>query len=311
VPAKDAAATIATTVQSLAPEHAVVGRVILADDQSGDGTAEIAASAAAAADLPLTVIRGAWNNAGGARNAAIAAATGDYVYLLDADDEVAEGGLRALVECLQSDRNAGLAIGGYLRRTHHGQRRRMPGRLEPSRPANAHNYLRNQLRSIAIGSALARRACLDGIRFPEKLQFEEDVCFWTALLTRADVSAVARTVLVYNVAEGRGLKRLTTDPRGAFLTTSAELGRLAKFGIDDDAVKWRRAWLARRIARAHIRTGDLATARKFLRAVWAHPQLRHAPTTLRYALRIRLSETERRLARAIGLAAVGGRTGPP
>jgi len=95
VPARDAAATIGATLAGLAAQERAPDEVIVVDDGSGDATATIAERAGA------TVVRGAGQGPGAARNAGAAAATGDVLAFLDADCEPQMGWLRAGVAALQ------------------------------------------------------------------------------------------------------------------------------------------------------------------------------------------------------------------
>ena len=68
----------------LASVSGVVDEIVLADTGSTDRTVEIARAAGA------TVVHHAWDeDFSAARNAALAAATGDWILLLDADERLA------------------------------------------------------------------------------------------------------------------------------------------------------------------------------------------------------------------------------
>jgi O-antigen biosynthesis protein len=312
IPARDAVSTIEATIRSLAVDRALVREILLVDDGSSDGTADVAASAASELGLCLSVTKASFGNAGASRNAGIAKAEGDFFYFLDADDEVVAGGLTVLFECLRANPKAGLAVGGYVRRViGRKDRKRMPEGFKRDRMANACNYLLNKIRSIAIGSALVRREVVDGIRFPETLRFDEDTFFWAAVFTRTDVTSVRRLVMIYNVVDERYMDRFTSAARIEFLNLALELRNLGTYGIEDRVLKWRKAWIARRIARAFIKVGDPLSARRFIRVAAAHPKLRRSPATLRYSIRIQLAHLRRRLEPKWGLGSVGRRSSSP
>ncbi|MEM8751486.1 MAG: glycosyltransferase [Pseudomonadota bacterium] len=100
IPAWNAASTVARAVGSALAQTEPC-RVVLVDDASSDDTAARAEATAAAmgAEDRLTVIR-APRNAGpaAARNAAIDAASEDWIALLDADDAMEPGRLAALLD---------------------------------------------------------------------------------------------------------------------------------------------------------------------------------------------------------------------
>ncbi len=88
IPARNAADTIGRALVSVARQTCRPAEIILVDDASTDDTAQCAA----AAGLPdLRLIRhDQRGGAAAARNAGIAAASGEYIAFLDADDEWAD-----------------------------------------------------------------------------------------------------------------------------------------------------------------------------------------------------------------------------
>ena len=79
--------------------------LIVIDDGSADGSGDVAREAGA------RVIRLAGEGLPAARNAGVAAATGDYVTFLDADDELLGGAPDPRVSALEADPSAGVALG--------------------------------------------------------------------------------------------------------------------------------------------------------------------------------------------------------
>lgn len=303
IPARNAAASIAATLRSIADERDLIREVLVVDDSSSDQTAALACALGLDLNLPLTVIPVKFSNAGAARNAGIRCASGDLLFLLDADDELIRGGLRLLTERLLSDPEADIALGGYIRRT--GGTRRAGGTTEKLRMPrsygrdpirNARDYLCNRHPSIAMGSALIRRRAVADAVFPESIAFDEDTLFWTAVLSRSRVVTVESPIMIYNVDAERMERRFTTTPRRNLVRISSELDKLRQCGIDAGTLSWRKGWLARRIARALIRQGRYAHASAFMRlAVAQHPRIRLSATTLRYWVKIRAGSVARRL----------------
>ncbi len=297
IPARNAATTIATTLSTLVPDKALIGEILLIDDGSTDGTVARAMDVAAAHALPLSVTSVRFANAGAARNAGLVKASGDCVFFLDADDELITGGLARLYEGLESSPGAGLAVGSFTRRTRGlPDVTKLPGSYADNRKQNAERYLRNELRSIAIGSALFVFSKVQDIRFPGSITLDEDTCYWTALLTRLDVVTVKEPVMVYNVDEKRMIDRFATDSRAMFLCTALVLNDLERFGVGRDTVQWRKAWLAQRMARMLSKRQRYDEADRMMRVARVHAGFRWTLRFMRYRARIRFGKARLGLA---------------
>jgi glycosyltransferase involved in cell wall biosynthesis len=297
IPARNAAETIVATLRSIADERELVREVLIVNDGSSDQTGKLAFELGVELTLPVKVISVSFNNAGAARNAGIRHATGDLLLLLDADDELIAGGLRVLTERLLTDPEADVVVGGYIRRMEGGtEKLKMPKSYGDDRRRNAHDYLSNRHRSIAMGSALMRRRAVGDATFPETVAYDEDTFFWAAVLSRASVVTVASPIIVYNADSGRMERRFTTAPHHGFTHICIELDKLARFGIGADTLNWRKGWLARRVARALIRQGEYTIASDFMRlAAFQHPRIRWSKTTVWYWAKICTGSILRRL----------------
>lgn len=95
IPAYNAAETLERAVKSVRAQTHPVHEIIVADDGSTDGTAELASSLGCTA-LALPKANGAV-----ARNKAFEASTGDFVFLLDSDDEWLPRKVEAHLEAYQ------------------------------------------------------------------------------------------------------------------------------------------------------------------------------------------------------------------
>ncbi|MFO1184479.1 MAG: glycosyltransferase family 2 protein [Bauldia sp.] len=298
IPARNAVASIGATLASLAAARDLIATVLLVDDASDDGTAAAARTAADASALPLTVIDGGGRGPGAARNRALERATSDFVFFIDADDQVLPGGLARMRSALAADPRLVLAIGSFLRR--------IPGQPDRVRRAqsyrrgavgNARAYLSGRLRPVQIGAALARRSAVGAIRFPEAARYDEDTCFWAQLVAKGDAEGIADLVAVYNASPERMEARFIADPRRAFLDISRAYRRLSGGHLDPAAIAIRRSILALSVARIAVRHGDYRTAQRFLRRVgWEGLPLQVKYRRLRYDLRTRA---------ALALAALG------
>jgi glycosyltransferase involved in cell wall biosynthesis len=105
IPARDAAGTIARALSSVLAQEWRPLEVIVVDDASRDRTAAIVEDfAAAAGSVTIRLLRHAVaRGAAGARNAGIAAASGEIIAFQDADDEWLPDKLARQVERLRAD----------------------------------------------------------------------------------------------------------------------------------------------------------------------------------------------------------------
>jgi len=296
IPARNAASTIAATLRSLVPDGNLIREIVLVDDGSIDDTAAVASAVAHELDLPLIMLRAEFCSSGAARNLGIRRAQGDFIYFLDADDEVLPGGLRLLVQCLTRDDGVDLAVGGHLVRVSGAPDKfRSPVGCRSEHRANVRNYLTNRLGPIPMGSALVTRRAAGMASFPETVVYDEDTLFWATVLLRADVRTEPHRIFVYNRDQERMTRRFTSAPRRHYLQASRELDRLAKAGADEGALRWRKGWIAVGTARALVRRGDFVAAIEFLRAaVASHPRIRWSARTLRCFIRIRIGMSAQR-----------------
>lgn len=267
IPARNASATIGATLSSLARDKALIGEVLLIDDGSDDDTVAIASDIARSHELPLKITSVRRGNAGAARNAGLAQATGDKIFFLDADDEVTPGGIALLRDALRAKSGAGLAVGASVHKLSRADKVKLPGNYGADARDNARRYLANELRSITVGSALVTAEATRGVRFPEKIGLDEDTLYWAAILTRVSVATIEQPVLVYNLDEARMAQRFISNPRRVFLDIALEVNRLAAFGIDKNTLQMRKAFIAQRMVRHLIRRNRYRDAAGMMRAV--------------------------------------------
>jgi glycosyltransferase involved in cell wall biosynthesis len=115
LPVRNGAATLARAVESVRAQTFAAWELVIVDDGSTDGTAEIAA-AAARADARVRVVRPAAGEAGvvAAYAAGIAAARGRFVARIDADDEAHPERLAEQTAFLERAGHGGIGVVGSL-----------------------------------------------------------------------------------------------------------------------------------------------------------------------------------------------------
>lgn len=249
IPARNASSTIARTLSSLEVDKALIREILLVDDGSQDGTANVASKAADLHGLPLTVIDVGFSNAGAARNVGLEGARGDRLFFLDADDEVMPGGIGLLSDALDKAPTASLAIGASIHRGQTVQKLKLPGNYVQDKATNARRYLLNELRSITVGSALVTAKAATGVRFPTSIDLDEDTIYWAAILSRCSVTTIRQPVLAYNLDEARMSRRFVRDPHGVFHGIAVELDKLRSFGFTEEVLQKRKNFISMRIVR--------------------------------------------------------------
>jgi peptidoglycan/xylan/chitin deacetylase (PgdA/CDA1 family)/SAM-dependent methyltransferase/CTP:molybdopterin cytidylyltransferase MocA len=177
VPAHNAAKTLDRALSSVRAQSFADWEAIVVDDGSVDRTAAVA-QAHADTDPRIRLIRQAQGGVSTARNAGLAAATGDWVLFLDSDDAIAPDHLAAMLDAAAAAPDAGLLHCSW-RRVVNGE----PWRAPHPAPTIA-DPMATAARTcpFAIHAALTRReriAAAGG--FDPALRIAEDWDLWQRL----------------------------------------------------------------------------------------------------------------------------------
>ncbi len=289
IPSHNAAATLGATLRSLMSERPLIHELIVVDDSSVDGTAIVAQNYAAELGLPLVLLSTNCRDVGGARNHALDNATGRWIYFLDADDVHEEGGLRALLSAERAPDRPELVVGSYYCKRPDGERQffsHNPQRI------SAEDYLAGRSVVIVVGSGLIARTALRGLRFPERLAYDEDTLFWAALLATCRTACIDTPVMTYNMSFERSDERLVRHSECRFEHWRRHLLALEEYGVRRVALGRREAFMAIKIARIHIRQGNHALAGYFLAIVRKSPKTRaDAYRWMKFRLKLALQRT--------------------
>ena len=315
VPAYNAEATLAETLDSLLSQTFPEFEILVIDDGSSDGTAALAQSYD---DPRIRVIRQKNRGLAGARNRGIAEAIGRYIGFCDADDLWRPGKLAAHIAHLRSNKLVGASFSGSELIDETGTSLRLYQRPRLRDISAAHVFRRNP---FGNGSTpVFRRAALDEIAsyndglgrmvwFDESFRQSEDIECWMRfmLTTNWMVEGVPGALTLYRVASG-GLSAATGKQYVAWDRLVEKLTPLSPefFARHTPAA---RAYQLRYLARRAISARDSALALSLLgqsfaasrRPLWEEP-LKSA-VTWGAALALRLT-------RARGGAQTKGRRDP-
>ncbi len=253
VAAYQAETTVAEAVDSALAQTLPPLEVVVCDDGSTDGTAAVLARY----DAPVRVVRRENGGEAAAKNTAVAAARGDYVVVLDADDVFDPRRLEALawlarqrpdLDVLTTD--AFVEVGGTLaRQAYH------PGWTFPVADQRREILTRNFVLGLA---AVRRERWLEAGGFDESIARATDWDFWLRLvLAGSQVGLVDVPLARYRLAPGS----LSSDRR-----------RLVAARIEV---------LSRAAARSDLTAEDRATVAASLRRERADLRRRDADATLR------------------------------
>jgi succinoglycan biosynthesis protein ExoO/succinoglycan biosynthesis protein ExoU len=201
IPAYNAAGSLAATVASAQAQSLQDIEILIVDDASGDATLDLARRLAAG-DPRIRVIEAGRNRGpAGARNLGFAAARGDWIALLDADDAFEPERLARLLTAAQES-GADLLADNLLLEDEDGRTEPMLAPVETveSEAVTAAGFLLGNLpdrarprRSYGFLKPIFRREFLavHGLRYDEELRFAEDFAFYLDCL-----GAGARFVLL-------------------------------------------------------------------------------------------------------------------
>lgn len=281
-PAYNVAAFVADAIRSVLTQTHADLRMVVIDDGSTDDTAAIAAGFA---DPRLIVLRQPNAGVAAARNRGMAAADGDALLFLDADDWLAPTALATLATTLEAVPRGVAAVGVYVRVDAAGQPIEPPAR--PRSTAQSDLLTRLLVRNLFAngGHVLIRQAAAHRAGpFHPGVIYGEDWAYFVSVALQGPF-AFARSpvplLFVRSRADG-AYRRLAAEPAAYAPAMAAIFGNpdlVGRFGAARVARLRRRAeaensWI---IGRELVRQGRPAEGRSWLgRSVAAAPSLRRA-----------------------------------
>lgn len=175
-------------------QEGVEVQLVIVDDHSTDDSLEVARSIAAE-DARVTVLANPRNlGPVGSVLAALAVATGEFSWYLDADDVIAPGALARAVAVARAHPSVGLVYGHPV---HFADGSALPeARLSPTAWIlwRGQDWLRERCRTganvITSPEVLVRRSVLDRVGWPRPLPHTYDLELWLRLSAAADVAYI-------------------------------------------------------------------------------------------------------------------------
>ncbi|HEX5858452.1 MAG TPA: glycosyltransferase [Microbacterium sp.] len=202
IPAYRAAAHLPETVARLARQDFADFEVVIVEDGSGDGTADVARDLERRFERVRAVVLPQNGGVARARQRAVAEATGEYLWFVDADDAWPDDALHTLVRLAQ-DTGADVAVAGAEFVYQDGARRALPA--PRSEPVSGHEAFRMLLRGELTGhlwNKLFRRSVMRQASFaPARVQ-SDLVMVADALSHAGRVAFAPATVYEYRLRSG-------------------------------------------------------------------------------------------------------------
>lgn len=199
IPAHNMATWIERAIRSVLEQEEDLHELIVVDDGSTDTTASILSSF-----TDIRVISQPNRGVSAARNAGAAAASGDVIVFLDADDVFLPGALEAYKRALSENAQAGAAVGNHL--WVHPDGTEGIGwpdlkHVEILKRADVRRLLRG---NYLIADAAVRREVWQQSPFREDLVTCEDLAFWIDVLIRGVPVLMLPEVIVRCFVQRRG-----------------------------------------------------------------------------------------------------------
>lgn len=207
IPCFNASAFAGRAIESALAQGRDDYEIIVVDDGSEDNTLEILEMYAVRHKERIRCLHQENRGPAAARNAGVKAANGQYIYFLDADDQMTSSALNTFEGAL-TRYGPGLS---YVYAGHYAVRR--SGRIKALCPARGlidnerdfKRFIAGRGVSPTIGAVAVHRECFRRLAFPETLRCNEDVVLFGHLFALYKGAAVADPV-VYKYRQAGSLR---------------------------------------------------------------------------------------------------------
>lgn len=222
IPSFNARRWLAEAIRSVQLQTLAAAEIIVVDDGSSDGSAELAARYGATEVIADGVNRGPSST----RNRGIKAATAELVAFLDADDRWLPDHLERSVDCLIQHPDADVAFSGF--RLFGETELECPPELGPGRALDLSLELLNH-NHVLQSSAVARRAALLASGgYDEARRYAEDFEFWLRLSMTSKFISTGAITVEYRTHPGQTTARPARMYQGAWEARAEHVARLLR-----------------------------------------------------------------------------------
>ena len=206
IPTYNYALYLPRAIDSVLAQHGDEYELVVVDDGSRDGTADIVKEFIHRFPTKITYFFQENRGLSAARNRGTSLSNGDYLLFLDADDALLPDAIEKFRRVLQDHQQIDFIWAGRVYQALDGKvKRRFPSRLSQNREENFVRYLRGKLEKIHPGAWIAHRRVFDKIQFPEAARISEDSVFNAHLLALYDgVSFPESVIKIYRHQDSLG-----------------------------------------------------------------------------------------------------------
>jgi glycosyltransferase involved in cell wall biosynthesis len=189
IPAYNYAATLARAAQSVLAQRNPRIELLIIDDGSTDATPRVIDALHLAHPGRFRSLRKPNGGLASVRNRGITEGRGDWLLFLDADDELCEGAVEALLAHIEAHPESRLVIGGHISVSESGQRRAHQAQAIPGdAKARVRGYLLDKTLGISNGACAMHREVFGRGQYPERFRNVEDIPVFAQVLAYYPVS---------------------------------------------------------------------------------------------------------------------------
>lgn len=196
IPAYNYGGTLGRAVDSVLSQEGDDYEIIIVDDGSTDDTALVAKAYCDKFPEKITCYLQSNQGPAAARNKGASVSIGEYLFFLDADDEMAQDLLKTLRQYIQKEGAVDCLIGDHISIDQDGKTSySMTHPLPDTRERCFSSYLSKQL-NLSHCAKLVHRRVFDKVSYPVELRNSEDIPFVAHVLALYDCKLVSEPMAV-------------------------------------------------------------------------------------------------------------------